>query len=58
MPILIHKIIHCIAQADSPLQIPYVTSVRRWNEEGEKRKKKKETVPEETLSSPKCVQPW
>lgn len=53
MPILIHKIIQRIEQADSPLQIPYVTSVRRWNEE-----KKKKPVPEETLSSPKCVQPW
>lgn len=46
MPILIHKIIHRIAQTDSPLQIPYVTSVRIWNEK---------TVPEEMLSSPKSV---
>lgn len=36
MPILIHKIIQRIEQTDSPLQIPYVTSVRRWNEEKKK----------------------
>lgn len=32
MPILIHKIIHCSEQTVSPLQIPYVTSAKRWNE--------------------------
>lgn len=37
MPILIHKIIQRIEQTDSLLQIPYVTSVRRWNEEKKKK---------------------
>lgn len=35
MPVLIHRIIHCIAQNDSPLQIPYGTYTKAKNMAGE-----------------------